>query len=1411
MLNNSNRIIAVLAITILILAITGTTPALANSGQHVDIAIVTGYTSYQIPLENVTTEINGNASLNITASYYLSELVLMGNINLSEMDVIYINMISAPTALKIESTINDAIANGAVVLDDNTLLNESIPATHDPATVRAVPDTYWANAAYNETNIENLIFYLACEFCNRTDLVVGDPIELPTKAIYHPEMPGGFCEDLDEYLAWYGNRTDSGHIYGAKRPTVGIAFYASYYPFKIEPVDILVEEFESHDFNVIPFYSTTGKERCDCYLKPDADREPIVDAIVSFTYFSLKFDPGEIGVPVINAVINNYMNRTEWEESSRPLPTTKMMKIDYPELVGAIDPIVMAATETDPETGVQQTLSIDYQVNWLVNRTIAQINLGEKEDADKKVVIIYYNHGGGKDNIGASYLDVAPSLCNLLDDMSAADYDVNMSLVPNKTALIDTMLSQGINVGSWAPGVLNRMVETGKVELIQKTTYEEWFMELPIERRDEVLERWGPVPGEIMVWENETGEYLVIPKIDLGDNVMLAPQPTRGWLQNNEALYHDKELAPHHQYLAFYFWLHKEYQADAIVHFGRHGTQEWLPGKQFGLSRYDWPSIMVGDMPVVYPYVMDGLGEGNQAKRRGSAVIVDHLVPPIIAAGLYGNYTELADEMLAYERQDANPTLKAAHRAEVINLTTKLHLDEQLEIDLTPFAANLTANQTEFEDDFLEPLEHLLDDLRSTSMPYGLHILGTSPHGDKLTGMINSILGQSYADDVCAFNDSEDAPLLLLDLVINQGAPVYDAQIAVMGTNSTSVEVHLENALIYARNLAEGDNEVIAVLDALDGKFIPPNLGGDPVRTPDALPTGRNFYAFDQRRPPTEAAWELGKDMVNQTLEMHLAAHEGAYPKKMAYILWAGETTRHEGVMEAQILYLLGVEPVWSKGKVVGVSAIPSESMSRPRIDVLIVVSGLYRDMFPDKIVLLDRAVRLAYEQNETADCPNYVAENTDALAAALIANDPSLNESDARNLALMRIFGCSDGTYGTGLANAIGASNTWNNTDVLAQLFIDRMGNAYGADVWGETATNLFAMNLADVEVTMHSRSSNLYGAIDNDDFFQYLGGLNLAVTYASGGNTPDSYVTNLRATGGEKVETLGDFISGELYSRYFNPTWIEGMQEHDYAGAREFADFVENLWGWQVTCPELIPDHVWDQVYETYVTNNALRDWIEQNNPHAYQSMTARMLEAVRKGYWDATDEVIKSLVAEYMESVAENGATCCHHTCGNPLLDDYISGIISAPDSDVVSSETASEYRETMDEVTGRASALSQPADTDTGSSGGGDGTYPPGWFNDADETEDTVQQTRSATSATNETVREGGVGVDVNQPAESVTEPEPAEPSDYVEGPEMEVERSSELKTGLSFSGAPMIGLILMIGLAAVIYWGYRRRG
>ena len=1360
-----------------------------TNAPHLDIAIVTGYRSHELPLKHISEKINNDINLNMTLNYYLYDYVMENDVNLSSMDIIYIKMLTPATASRINETVTYAICNGSVVIDDDTLLDENIPLPEDEIEdYRDLLNTYWTNGAYNESNLENLVYRIAYDFFNRTDLVVGEPIPLPPRAIYHPNMsstdPKYFCEDLNTYLGWYANRTDGGHVYDPDSPTVAITFYKSYFPYQIEPIDALIHKFEFNNINVIPFYATS-KNSGSVYLR--LGNETIVDAIVSFTYFSNKFNAEEIGVPVINGVINNYMNCSEWENSSHPLPTDKMLKIDNPELVGTIDPIIMAATEKDVATNTDRPISIDYQVEWLVNRTIAQINLAVKPESEKRVAIIYYNHGGGKDNIGASYLDVAPSICSLLEEMDNANYSMDTSLIPNKTALIDLMLTQGINVGTWAPGELKKLVDTKKITLIPESTYKQWFEQLPVQRQEEVISRWGPVPGEIMVYENESGKYLVIPKIDVGNNVLLAPQPTRGWLQDNDVLYHDKELAPHHQYIAFYLWLQNEYNADAIVHFGRHGTQEWLPGKQFGLSRYDWPSIMVGDMPVIYPYVMDGLGEGNQAKRRGNAVIIDHLVPPIIAAGSYGNYSNLSEAIFDYEQAKANPTLKAMHKAEILNLTRELHLDEQMNM-------SLAENQTTFEDVFLEELSEYLEELKSTSMPYGLHILGTTHEDEKLVGMVNSMLGAEFAEEVYQFNNSDDAPLLLLDLVLNRNVNITAAQMQVLQNTSTEIDNYLSTSLTYAQDIAESLNEIQQVLNALDGRFIPANLGGDPVRTPYALPSGRNFYAFDQRTLPKKAAWELGKIMADDMLDAYRASHNGTYPRKVAYVLWAGETTRHEGVMESQILYLLGIEPDWEKNKVIGVK-LPSEPLDRPRIDVVIVVSGLYRDMFPSKIVLLDEAVRLAYAQNNTSTCPNYVKQNADALAAVLMENDPSLDPDAALDLALLRIFGCADGTYGPGLSNAIGASNTWNDTDVLAQLFIDRMGNAYGSDVWGESATDLFKTNLADVEVTMHSRSSNLYGGFDNDDFFQYLGGLNLAVSFASGGDYPDSYVTNLRANGDERVETLSLFLSKELYSRYFNPKWIAGMQEHGYAGAREMVDFVENLWGWEVTDPNLIKDHVWMQVYQTYIENPENREWLMQNNPYGYQALAARMLEATRKldregnPYWNADQPVINALVREYVESVAENGVTCCHHTCGNPLLDEYISGKLSVVG---LSAKDIEKYRQLMDEATGLQTeqSVTKTSNDDSSSlrlnvSGTGNESTDAG----------------SGAGLDAELIQDAGVG------GEGVSDP-----GDYVEGFEMQDESAQTSDAGpMPFSGADIVGMLLVMLAAGAIYIGFRRRG
>ncbi|WP_235283115.1 cobaltochelatase subunit CobN [Methanosarcina sp. 2.H.A.1B.4] len=1352
-----------------------------STGQHLDIAIVTGYRSHELPLKNLAEEVNTNSGLNLSLSCFMADYVMENNVDLSGMDIIYINMLSPSTAQKLTPTVDMAIANGCVVIDDDTLLNESIPLSADQIEgYREKLNNYWLNGAYDQSNLKNLVFCISNDCCGRSDLLYEDPHTLPERAIYHTNITGYFTDSLDTYLAWYSNRSDGGHVYDPAKPTVAITMYQSYFPFQIEPIDALISELEARGYNVIATYGSDSLSSGDFFKQGD---DVLVDAIISFTYFGNKFDAEGLDVPVINGIVNNYMNRTEYEASSNPLPADKMMKLDLQELWGAIDPVIMASTEIDPETETETSVSIDYQVDWLVDRVESWVNLGEIPESDKKVAIIYYNHGGGKDNIGASYLDVVPSISSMLGAMAADGYDLNESQVPNETELLDLMLTQGINIGTWAPGELQKLVDTGKIVLVPESTYEGWFSELPQERQQEVIDQWGPAPGKIMVWENESGKYFVIPRIEVGDNVLLAPQPSRGWLDDNNALYHDKDLPPHHQYIAFYLWLqHSEeeggFGSNALVHFGRHGTQEWLPGKQFGLSRYDWPSLMIGDLPVIYPYVMDGLGEGNEAKRRGGAVIVDHLVPPIISAGSYGDYANLSAAILNYEQAVADDSLKSAHRSEVLNLTRSLHLDE--EFNMTE-AEN---NENYFNTTFLEGLEALLDDYKSQSMPYGLHILGTSPKGEQLVGMVNSMLGADFTDSVHEFNETEGAQLYLLDLVLNRGVNSTDAQMQVLGTGSETVTNFLASAEEYAANLALGEEEIQQVLNALDGRFIPGNLGGDPVRNPQTLPSGRNFYAFDQRIVPTEAAWTLGQEMADQMLDAYVAEH-GTYPKKVAYILWAGETTRHEGVMEAEIFYLLGVKPVWNSGRVVDVEAIPMETLGRPRVDVVIQISGLYRDMYPGKVVLLDKAVKLAYAQE---DSPNYVRENAEALKASLMS-EGSLNESDALDLALLRIFGSSDGAYGTGLPNAIAASDTWESNDVLADLYISKMCNAYGENVWGENLRGLFEKNLAGVEATVHSRSTNLYGTLDNDDFFQYMGGLNLAVSSVSGGKYPDSFITNMLTGGDEKVETLGQFLSRETYSRYFNPKWIDGMQGNGYAGAREMSDFIENLWGWEATNPDLISDEMWNQVYQTYMADQELREWTRQNNPYAYQSMTARMLETARKGNWDASDEALESLAAEYAESVVEDGVTCCHHTCGNPLLNGYVSGLVSVPG-----------FSEAIEQAT--QESLKQEVPEKHSSSKG-------------HQTSVAEKLNQTAISNTEEPAinpavaeNDAGYGVDSPEPAPEVR----ASPdSDYVEGYEMKKESvENEDGGGMSFSGADAFGIIFVLVAAGGIYLGMRKK-
>jgi cobaltochelatase CobN len=1384
----------------------------------VNVSIITGYSSYEPQLESLVGRINNDSTLNLSVSYHLPSTI-DEETDLSNADVIYAKMFT-DSADKIEDEVNSAISNGTIVITDNAALNKNIPDkfSDEEADIIETLGDYWKYGATEDSNFDNMIYYLARTFADRNDLDVKAPEGSP-KAIYHPNMTekSYFTPNATEYFDWYRNRED-GHAFDENSSTVGIMFYSSYYPERMDPFDSLIAKLESRNMNVIACYGSSS-EYVDSYFNHTPETK--VDLILSSTYRSQYFNIDNLNVPVINTVTNGYMNMTEWKETSSPLPNTYMIRLYRPETWGWIDPIMIASTEIDSQ-GNKIYEPVENQVDWLVDRAEAQTNLSAKDHSDKKVAILYYNHGAGKNNIGASYLEVVPSISNLLGAMANESYDVESSTIPNKTELVDLFVKQGTNIGTWAPGELEDLVETDKVELIPEHTYKKWFDALPEERKEEVTDRWGEAPGEIMVYEDDSGDrFVVIPKIEISDNVILAPQPTRGWLQDNDALYHASDLPPHHQYLAFYLWLQHEFNADVMVNMGRHGTVEWLPGKEFGLFREEWPALMTGDIPVVYPYVMDGMGEGMQAKRRGNAVIIDHLIPPVVRSGSYGNYSELNDKITQYNALSSDPDMKERRFYEIVNLTYDLHLDERVNMTYAE------SEDDEMRDHFLDELDDVLRELRTTSMPYGLHILGNAPEGEQLSEMVCSMLGQDFKDEVALYNTSEDAPVLLLELALNQEMSFSDSQEQVLGPGNTSAKMddYLSTATEYAGKLSQSENEPSQVLKAMDGRYIESNLGGDPILRPDALPSGRNFYAFDEQLIPTKQAWNLGKEMANETMEAYTPEIDGDYPQKTAFILWAGESTRHEGVMESEILYLLGVRPVWDDDgdEVEDVELIPSSELGRPRIDVLIQISGLYRDTFPHKVELIDKAVYLAYnapdngydgtkdEERPAAEYisygpaeTNYVRENTNNIYEGL--NATLQNETASMNIALLRIFGPEDGSYGTGMANAVSASDTWENNTELADLYMDRMSNAYGEYVWGESMKEIasqwdvaddsidneevFEDNLEDVGAIVHSRSSNTYGAMDTDDFFQYFGGLNLVVSEASG-MTPETYVMNLQNPDAEKIETLSTYLSREIVTRYLNPGWIEGMQQHGFEGAGMMGGFIENLWGWEALNPDLIDDYVWDDVYDTYFTGDN-SEWIKGTNSYEYQSMTARMLETARKGGWDASDEQLKSLVSEYVETIAETGdVTCCHHTCGNPALQEYVDGYLSMPG--VVDESTAEQYREIMDEATQPETSASSPSSS---SSSGGVGSAQ---IVNASTTGTASNQTTSTS--------DGGYSESTQEPTSESAESS----SDYVEGYEMTKENPrNDTSGGSSFSGADIVGTVLVLAAVGAMYIGFRRR-
>lgn len=1020
--------------------------------------------------------------------------------------------------------------------------------------------------------------------------------------------------DFDSYQQAYS-------AYNPQHPWIAILFYrASALSGQTDTVKVLSEALERKGYNVLPVFGYPYDKTLEKMLI-NAEGKSRVDAIAALA-LKIGASPDKtipilsrLGVPVLNGIALNSQNLSEWTQSATGLDVMeRAWQVALPEFAGEIAPTVVASKEKIHDKATGHDFFRETPIPERIERYAARLDhwvaLRRMQNADKKVALIYYNYPPGKENIGASYLKVLPeSLLQIMQNLKQQGYQLG-NAPTDGDSLKTAVKNHGINLGNWEPGAIAEAAASGRAVLVPLADYQKWFAVLPESFKAAMLKSWGkPEDSKIGLWQDPEGKhFLILPVLRYG-NLLLAPQPSRGWEQDVKKLYHDVSMPPHHQYVAFYLWLQHGYGADAMVHLGTHATHEWLSGKEVGFTSADPGEILMADVPQIYPYIMDDVGEALQAKRRAMAVIISHMTPPMDKSDLAPELAKLAGLLDDYNVAAQKSEQLAKIRLDEINqIAAKAGLLKDL---------NLTRAETS---DQLEQLEHYLKEIREKRVPMGLHTFGKAP--------------------------DEKARLRFAEAIVSR-----DKKLSAAARQQKIAEV-------AATIVTSADAEMKALIDALSGRYIAAGSGGDPMRNPDALPTGKDLYGFNPTRIPSESVYAEGARLAEEVVNDFKKQH-GHYPERLVFNLWGVESSRHEGVIEAEIMHLLGVKPHWDeRGRTHGVDVIPREALGRPRVDVTIIPSGLYRDLFAPIVRLLDQAETKAQEQDEP-DNPlrRHIKETQTALMQR------GLKADEALDMASARLFSVPSGAYGTNLDRAIPLSNTWQDEKQLADVFFNRMHHVYGRGHWGEAASkdanlavDLFKMSLKDTDAVIHSRSSNVYASLDGDDFYQYLGGTALVARQVNG-KTPEVLVADLSDPTAAKHETLERYQGREMQSRYLNPKWIESMLKEGYAGARFVNMVTENLWGWQVTVPEAVGDEKWQAIYETYVEDKYQLDiqkkFEQADNLLAYQAMVDRMLVAVNKGYWKADPAVKAKLEEVNKQVIAKAGVACNRDSCSSPEI--------------------------------------------------------------------------------------------------------------------------------------------------------------
>lgn len=1065
-----------------------------------------------------------------------------------------------------------------------------------------------------------------------------EPQVLPRVAVYHPRHGSGTP------ALWQAD-------WRPGAPVAALLFYrAQLQAANTAFVDEFCARLAAQGLNPLPIAVASLKEPACLAQVEDWLDESDAALILNTTGFALSsperpaLRPFRRDVPVLQAICA-LDNRPRWQDNPQGLgPRDLAMHVALPELDGRIvtRPISFKGLAWRSERS--QSDVVCYQADGERMDFVAElarrwVSLARKANADKRIALVLANYPTRDGRIGNGVgLDTPAAALNILRALEASGYPV-AGLPDSGTALIHALLG----------GVSNDLDSLDLRPCQQSLSladYRRLLARLPAANQQAVLERWGEPEGDPMF----RGGRMMVAGLRLG-LTFVGIQPARGYQLDPAAIYHDPLLVPPHGYLAFYFWLREAYGADAVVHVGKHGNLEWLPGKGVGLSAACWPDAIFGALPNIYPFIVNDPGEGAQAKRRTQAVIVDHLMPPLTRAESYGplrDLERLADEY--YEASQLDPRRAEQLRGEILATVRVTALDRELNLQLS-----------DDPDSWLPQLDAYLCDLKESQIRDGLHVFGESPGGrlrrDTLLALLrvprgdgqggNASLLRALAKDLALGWDplagdpgeawSGPRPDCLSDLCADVwrtagdtrerlellALQLIDGEREAPGADSAQVLAELHQRVAPLLD-ACGAAETAGLLAALEGRFVPPGPSGAPSRGRlDVLPTGRNFYSVDVRNLPTPTAWRLGFQSASLLLERHLQDH-GEHLTRLGLSVWGTATMRTGGDDIAQAMALLGVRPVWQagSGRVEDFEILPVSLLDRPRVDVTLRVSGFFRDAFANLLRLFDAAVLAVAALDESEDL-NPLAARVRRESAELAAEGLSMDE--ARRRACWRVFGAAPGGYGTGVQQAI-AEGAWDSRADLAEVYLTWGGYAYGAGGDGVPARAALERRLAGVQAVLHNQDNREHDLLDSNDYFQFQGGM-LAAAETLGGALVASYHGDHSQPDNPRIRTLKEELNRVVRARAANPKWIAGIKRHGYKGAFELAATVDYLCAFDATS-ELIDDHQYQMLTDAYLLDADTREFVRQHNPAALREMTERLLDAQQRGLWQEPGEYREAL---------------------------------------------------------------------------------------------------------------------------------------------------------------------------------------